>query len=119
MKTFARVISVLMMVAILASLLAACGEKGYKDENVLGTWTQTDEDYGNWTWTFNEDGTCHLYSETDNFDSDGTYWIESENSGRIYITLDTWGEEKLCTYAVTPKVMVLEHMDFSFRCYKQ
>ena len=119
MKTFTRVIAVLMMVAVLMSLLAACGKKSYKDENIIGSWKQTDEIDGNWTWTFNDDFTCRLVGETDGFDSEGTYWIESEGIGKIHIALDEWDNEELFTYAVTPKVMDLEHMDYSFHCYKQ
>ena len=74
MKTFTRVIAVVMMVALLASLMVACGakkEENHIDNNLVGTWTQTSESDGNWTWTFNSDGTCKLVGD-DNFDSSGT-----------------------------------------------
>lgn len=116
MKTFTRVIAVLMMVMVLMSLLAACEEKNYINPALLGTWT--DEDDG-CTWTFNEDGTCHRYSPEENFDSDGTYWLEEEGNGRLHISLEAWDEEKICTYAVRPTVIMIEHMEFSFRGYKQ
>ena len=117
MKTFARVIAVVMMVAVLASLMAACGNKGYMDKNILGSWKQTDEIDGNWTWTFKDDNTCRLVG--DNFDSEGTFKIENETNGKIHIKLKDWKEEKLFTYAVTPKVLDLEEMEVSYHCYKQ
>ena len=120
MKTFTRVVAVLMMVAVLASLMAACGKpKNYIDDNLIGSWKQTDEKRGNCTWTFNKDGTCKLESETDNFSSEGTFLIEEKDIGKIKIKLDKWDKERMYTYAVTPKVLDLESFDESYYCKKQ
>ena len=121
MKTFTRVFAVIMMVAILATLMTACGEKkveNHIDENLVGTWTQTDETDGNWTWTFNSDGTCKLVGD-DGFESDGTYLIPQEDIGKIEITLEKWDEPTMFTYTATPKVLGLESFEMSYYCQKQ
>ena len=130
MKTFTRVIAVLMMVAMLATVMAACGNKAqtggtttdtaetnHVDNNLVGTWVQTDETAGNWTWTFNADGTCKLVG--DGFDSDGTYIIPEEGNGKIKITLEKWGKENVFTYTATEKVLDLEGFEDSYYCQKQ
>ena len=122
MKTFTRVIAVVMMVALLASLMVACGgakkEENHPDNNIVGTWKQTDDKEGNWTWTFNSDGTCKLVGD-DGFDSDGTYTIPEEGVGKIKIKLDKWEKETMFTYSVTEKVLDLETFDASYYCQKQ
>lgn len=119
MKTFTRVIAVVMMVAVLASLMAACGKSNYIDNNLVGTWKQTDETDGNWIWTFNNDGTCKLVGETTGFDSEGTYNILEEGNGKVKIKLDAWDAEENFTYTVTEKAMILESFDVSYYCEKQ
>ena len=120
MKTFTKVVAVLMIVAVLASLMVACGKpKNNIDENLVGTWKQTDETDGNWTWTFNKDGSCKLEGETDNFSSEGTYLIEEAGVGKIKIKLDKWDKEKLFTYVATEKALNLQSFDVSYFCQKQ
>ena len=119
MKTITRVLAVIMMVAILATLMTACGEpKNHIDDNLVGTWTQTDEIDGTWTWTFNSDGTCKLVGD-DGFESDGTYLIPEEDNGKIEITLDKWEKATMFTYTATTKVLDLESFDESYYCEKQ
>ena len=121
MKTFTRVIAIMMMVALLASLMVACGEtkeENHIDSNLVGTWKQTDEDDGNWTWTFNSDGTCKLVGD-DGFESEGTYVIPEEGVGKIKINLDKWDKETMFTYTATEKVIDLESFDQSYYCKKQ
>ena len=122
MKTFTRVIAVVMMVAVLASLMVACGgakkEENHPDNNIVGTWKQTDDKDGNWTWTFNSDGTCKLVGD-DGFDSDGIYMIPEEGVGKIKIKLDKWEKETMFTYSVTEKVLDLESFEDSYYCQKQ
>lgn len=122
MKTLTRVFAAMLLILILASVMAGCAKQEeiiYRDPNVVGTWKQTDEIDGDWTWTFNEDGTCRLVGDTTGFDSEGTYKMEAEGIGKIYITLNDWDAEKLFTYAVTPKVLDLEETYSSFHCFKQ
>ena len=111
MKTLTRVIAVLMMVAMLASLMVACGEKkeeNHIDNNLVGTWVQTDD----------KDGTCKLVGG-DGFESDGTYVIPEEDLGKIKIKLDKWDKEVMFTYTATEKVIDLESFDQSYYCVKQ
>ena len=120
MKTFTRVVAVLMLVAVLSTLMAACGKpKNYIDDNLIGTWKQTDDKNGNWTWTFNKDGTCKLEGGPDNFSSEGTFFIGDPNLGKIKINLKEWKEEKMFTYTVTPKALDLESFDDIYYCKKQ
>ena len=118
MKTFTRILAVVMIIAMVATLMAAC-KSSYNDTRILGTWKQTDETEGDWTWTFEDGNKCKLSGGPDNFDSEGTYRIESENSGKIYINLKDWKEEVLFTYVVTEKALDLESIDYSFYCQKQ
>ena len=107
MKTFTRILAVVMIVAMVATLMAACS-KTYVDERIVGTWKQTDDIDGNWTWTFEKDGKCKLVGDTTGFNSEGTFRFEKEGSGKIYIKLKDWSEETIFTYTVTEKVLDLE-----------
>ena len=120
MKTFTRVVAVLMLVAVLSTLMVACGKpKNNIDDKLLGTWKQTDAQDGNWTWTFNKDGTCKFESDTNNFSSEGTYLIEEADSAKIKIKLDKWDKEKLFTYVATEKALQIQTFDESYFCQKQ
>ena len=117
MKTISRVLAVVMRAAMLVSVFAACGR--VVDERILGSWKQEDEIDGNVTWTFEKDGKCSLTNNDTGAVDEGTYKLEAENSGKIYIKLKSWDKEKLCTYVATSKVMDIEEMTFSFHGYKQ
>ncbi len=117
MKTFSKIIAVVMVVAIIAAFMAACGK--YVDDRLVGTWVQTDEIDGNWTWTFMDDGKCNLTGGDEGFNSDGTYRFEGEGSGKLYIKLDEWGEEKVYTYTCTEKVLQMLGFDDEYYCMKQ
>ena len=121
MKTFARIIAVVMVIAMIAGVMTACGDKKKvtteKDARLVGTWKQTDEVDGNWTWVFNDDGTCSLTG--DSFDSKGTYEQAGSDLGKLKIKLDGWSEDKVFTYAVTEKVLDLEEAHSSYYCIKQ
>lgn len=117
MKAFTRIIAVVMLIAMLGTMMAACNK--YTDDRIVGTWSQTDEIDGNWTWTFEKDGKCKLVGETTGFESEGTYRFEGEGIGKIYINLKDWTEEKTFTYTVTEKVLDLEETYSSFHCLKQ
>lgn len=120
MKTFTRIIAVLMLVAVLGTLMTACGKpKNHIDDNLVGTWKQTDEADGNWTWTFNKDGTCKLEGGNDNFSSEGTYLIAEEGNGKIKIKLDKWEKEATYTYTATDKALSLQSFDTSYFCQRQ
>lgn len=121
MKTITRVVAVIMIVAMLATFMTACGNKKKvtteKDDRLVGTWVQTDEVDGNWTWVFNADGTCTLTG--DSFNGTGTYEQAGSELGKLRIKLDAWSEDKLFTYAVTDKVLDLEESFSSYYLIKQ
>ena len=119
MKVFTRVIAVLMLVAMVACVMAACGEKSYKDTRIIGTWKQTDDVDGNWIWTFEDNGKCKLVGETTGFSGEGTYRIEDETSGKIHINIQGWDKEKIFSYTCTEKVLDLEEAYSSYYCIKQ
>ena len=120
MKTISRIIAVVMVIAMIAAVMTACGGKNnLKDDRLYGTWKQTDKVDGDWTWAFNEDGTCSLKGDTTGFDSKGTYTFEGEDLGKIRVKLDGWSEDKLFTYAVTAKALDLEEAHSSYYCIKQ
>ena len=124
MKTASRIIAIIMVIAMLAAVMTGCGgKKGKKpvttekDDRLIGTWVQTDEVDGNWTWIFNADGTCSLKGK--DFDSAGTYAQAGSELGKLRIKLDAWSEDKLFTYAVTEKVLDLEESFSSYYLFKQ
>ena len=43
MKTFSRIIAVVMVIAMIAACMTACGKKELKDDRLYGTWKQTDK----------------------------------------------------------------------------
>ena len=50
-------------------------ELGLNGDNdvIEGTWKQTDKTNGDWVWTFDGKGSCHLQGITVGFESDGSY----------------------------------------------
>lgn len=117
MKTFTRVIAVVMLVAMIATLMAACKKedsKGIIDQGLVGTWT--DETAGT-TWTFNDDYTCSLTNGPDGFSGTGTYKIENADNGKIDITLEGWDGVKHFTYTATEKVVDLETIEVAYCFY--
>ena len=51
MKTISRIIAVVMVIAMIAAVMTACGGKNnFKDDRLYGTWKQTDKVDGDWTW---------------------------------------------------------------------
>lgn len=120
MKTFTKVVAVLMVITVLATLMTACGKpKNHIDDNLVGTWKQTGGADGDWTWTFNNDGTCKLEGGNDNFSSEGTFLIEEEDVGKIKIKLKDWDKEQLFTYTATDKKLQLQNFDVTYFCDRQ
>lgn len=115
MKIFTRAIAVVMVIAMFATLLVACGKKeekaeetkNYVNEMLVGTW-EGDDGEEDCTWVFNEDHTCTLSGGADHLNNvSGTYSIADLDTGKIKIKLDTWGEEKECSYTCTEKALLL------------
>ena len=114
MRKFTKMIAVLMLIATLTAVFAACNSE--KDDRIIGTWKQTDEIDGNWTWTFTEDGKCSLTDDATGSVNSGTYKIVEH---RIHVNLEDWTEEQVFSYAVTDYVLDLENFDYSFYLMKQ
>ena len=126
MKILTRVIAVLMLAAMLAGVMAACGK--VVDERLYASWKQTDDTDGNLTWTFDKDGKFTQTNDDTGAVEEGTYKLEAEGSPKIYLKLPSWKNEKLCTYVCTTKVLDIEcsefdkdgnDIGFSFRGVKQ
>ena len=119
MKTITRVIAALMLVAMLAVVMSACGNN-IKDERLYGSWKQTDPVDGNWTWTFSEDGKCSLTNDDTGAVDEGTYYIPEEGMPRVNIKLKSDNEDKTYSYTVTEKVLDLMQIDgYEFYGMKQ
>ena len=109
-----RILCVSLVAVLLAAGLAACG--GSKDA-VSGTWKQTDEVNGDWTWEFSG-GKCKLVGDTTGFESAGTYVLD-EDAGTITVTLDGWTAEKVYNYTLTDTTLDLEETYSSYHLVKQ
>lgn len=117
MKTTFKIVAVIMVVAMLAAVLAACGESGSKDA-IAGTWKQTDDVNGNWTWTFDGAGKCNLDGETTGFKSDGTYTID-ETAKTVTVKINGWDDEKVYTYTLTDTTLDLNSTYSNYHLVKQ
>ena len=114
MKVLSRAAAIVMIIAILASLMAACGPQ--KDAMLIDTWKQTDEIDGNCTWTFAEDFSCTLTNDTTGDVSNGTYKLDGN---RIRISLSSWEKDIVFTYAVTERVLDMESAEMSYYLKRQ
>lgn len=114
-KTF-RFIALVMAAAIIAAVLVACGG-GAKDA-LAGTWRQTDDVNGNWTWTFDGSGKCTLLNELVDLNQNGTYSID-EAAGTVKVKMELWDDEKVYTYTLTDTTLDLESTLSSYHLTKQ
>lgn len=115
MKKFIAIVSIVLAAMMMVTVFAACGES--KDA-VAGTWKQTDEVNGNWTWTFDGSGKCSLDGETTGFKSDGTYTID-ESKKTLTVNLEGWDDEKVYTYKLSDKTLDLESTYSNYHLEKQ
>ena len=105
-----KVLALFLALVMTAALFAACGEKkeDSKTEDggsaaasdiFAGTWKQTDEVNGDWTWTFDGAGKCTLHGDTTGFDGEGTYSID-ESAKTATVKIDAWDNEKVYDYTL-------------------
>lgn len=104
-----KVLALILALAMMATLMAACGDK--KDDSksdggsaassdiLTGTWKQTDEVNGDWTWTFDGAGKCTLHGDTTGFDGEGTYSLD-ESAKTVTVKIDAWDNEKVYDYTL-------------------
>ena len=117
MKKIIAVFSVILCAMLLCGMLAACGDEQPKDV-LAGDWKQTDEIDGNWIWTFDGKGKCHLNGETTGFQTDGTYVLD-EAAGTLTVNMDGWDAEKVYTYTLADTVLDLDSLYSSYHLIKQ
>lgn len=97
---------------------AASAEDNTPKDVLSGSWKQTDDTNGNWTWTFDGKGKCHLNGETTGFDSDGTYVLD-ESAKKVTVTMDSWSEPKEYSYTLTDTTLDLDSKYSSYKLIKR
>lgn len=127
MKNISKALALILAVAMLATLMAACGEKkddaksdgGAASADILsGTWKQTDEVNGDWTWTFDGAGKCKLVGDTTGFSGDGTYQLD-EGKKQVTVKIDGWDDEKVYDYTLDGDKLDLKSTYSSYHLTKQ
>ena len=121
MKKFTKMLALLLCLLMLGATLTACGgdsDGGGSDDAITGTWKQTDDINGNWTWTFSGGKKAKLVGETTGFESDGTYTLDEANK-KVTVTLEKWDAPKEYTYTLNGSTLDLEETYSSFHLEKQ
>ena len=117
MKKFMTILSITLVAVLVLGVFAACGDSAPKDV-LAGDWKQTDDFDGNWTWTFDGKGKCHLSGETTGFETDGTYVLD-EAAGTLTVTMDGWSDVKVYTYTLTDTTLDIVETYSSYHLIKQ
>ncbi len=109
MKHLSKILALVLAIAMIATFMAACGDKkdggsgGGSDSGssdiFKGTWKQTDEVNGDWTWTFDGAGKCTLVGDTTGFSGEGTYKLD-EAAKTATVKIDAWDDEKVYEYTL-------------------
>lgn len=115
MKRTCKLLALLMAVAMIASVLAACG--GSSKDAFAGTWVENDEEYGaTYTWTFDGSGKCTFDNTI--LSQEGTYKID-ESAGTVTIKLELWDAEIVYTYTLTDTALDLNSTYSTYKLTKQ
>ena len=99
-------------------------ELGLNGDNdvIEGTWKQTDKTNGDWVWTFDGKGSCHLQGITVGFESDGSYTVDA-SAATVTVNLDGWDAQKVYTYklkkTLSDEVLDLNEAGSSYHLKKQ
>ena len=125
MRKIMKVSLAVLLTILSVMMFAGCGsDSGSSASNsdkaadaISGTWKQTDEVNGNWTWTF-DGGDCKLVGETTGFESEGTYKLD-EAAKKVTVTLEGWTESKEYTYTLSGSNLDLEEKYSSYHLVKQ
>ena len=125
MKKVTRKLALLLCFVMLATALVACGgssdggsSDSGKTDAVTGTWKQTDEVNGDWTWTFSGGSKAKLVGNTTGFESDGTYTLDEANK-KLKIKLEKWDAEKEYDYTLNGTTLDLNEKYSSYHLTKQ
>lgn len=130
MKHLSKVLALILAVAMIATFMVACGDK--KDEGgsaqtpdnggasdiLSGTWKQTDEVNGDWTWTFDGAGKCTLVGDTTGFSGEGTYQLD-EGAKTVTVKIDAWDDEKVYDYTLDGDKLDLDSTYSTYHLVKQ
>ena len=114
MKKNVRVLALVMVLLMIVPFFAACGSSA---DAVTGTWKQTDQVNGDWTWTFGN-GKCNLVGDTTGFKSDGTYKLD-ESAKTLTVNLDGWTDEKVYSYTLDGDTLDLSETYSHYHLVKQ
>ena len=120
MKKVTMKLALLLCLVMVTTLLTACGggEDDSKKDAVTGTWKQTDEMDGDWTWTFSKGSKAKLVGNTTGFESEGTYTLDEANK-KLKVNLEGWSSEKEYDYTLDGDVLDLKETYSSFHLIKQ
>ena len=129
MKKVTKKLALLLCLVMLATVLAACGDKKDGDSNsgsgdsgktdaITGTWKQTSEQDGNWIWTFSDGSKAKLVGETTGFESEGTYKLDEANK-KVHVSLEKWDNEKDYDYILDGNNLTLKETYSTFNLVKQ
>ena len=116
MKKLAKKLVVVLCLVMLATTFAACG--GGKTDAVTGTWKQTDDVDGNWTFTFSDGSKVKFVGETTGFESEGTYTLDEANK-KLTVTLEKWDAPKEFSYTLDGTTLDLEETYTHYHLIKQ
>ena len=120
MKKVTRKLALLLCLVMLATALVACGgsSDSGKTDAVTGTWKQTDDVNGDWTWTFSGGSKAKLVGNTTGFESEGTYTLDEANK-KLKIKLEKWDAEKEYDYTLNGTTLDLNEKYSSYHLTKQ
>ncbi len=91
MKTITKISAVLLVFTMLF-VLCACGAA----DELKGTWTGTDPDYGTVTWVFDGKGGCKMSNDLMD-ETEGAYTIDG---GNVSIKLELWDTPVVYAFTV-------------------
>lgn len=118
MKKISMKLALLLCLVMVATLLTACGGEDEKADAITGTWKQTDEIDGDWTFTFSKGSKVKFVGNTTGFESEGTYVLDEANK-KLKINLEGWSAEKNFDYTLEGDVLDLKETYTSYHLIKQ
>ena len=131
MKYLSKALALILAIAMVATFMVACGDK--KDDSksdggsaadttsadiLSGSWKQTDEVNGDWTWTFDGAGKCKLVGDTTGFSGDGEYNLD-ESAKTLTVNMEAWDDGKVYTYTLDGDKLDLESKYSNYHLVKQ
>ena len=122
MKFFIRAIAAVMLIAVAATMFAACGKDNkkekaeetvyYDDVRIENKWV-SDTEGDDTTWTFYNNDTFTLTGGPNKLDIKGTYHILSEEGVHLEIVVDGEDKPRRFTYTPTETNIIINGFDFA------